>query len=208
MKQKLSSTDDELDLTPEEEPTQNQQDREGDTEDEGIEITEDTLDTKENDEDEQEDDDELLTSCADVDFSGFWNLTTDLEEQSFTPPYANQELQFNFESNGTVNFTEKYIEPETGSWAESRHKGKWAVSPTCGFTYNGTAEGTGFDKVNNSQFTLYLESATGRPSPKTSYRDSGKSEAYVYANGDTMTQVVYGTFEATVIPNSISNAFV
>ena len=107
-----------------------------------------------------------------------------------------------------MNFTEKYIEPETGSWAESRHKGKWAVSPTCGFTYNGTAEGTGFDKVNNSQFTLYLESATGRPSPKTSYRDSGSSEAYVYANGDTMTQVVYGTFEATVIPNSISNAFV
>lgn len=133
--------------------------------------------------------------CEHIAIGGVWTLTTDLEGATFTPPYAKTAMKFQFNEDGSVNFTEQYN--SEGTTASAQHVGSWQRQG-CNFVYNGIAKGSGTDEdVGFFTFTFKI-TAGGELSPSDVgiKGDWVSNETYVAADGTTTKQTITGEWVA------------
>ena len=138
---------------------------------------------------------EETSECDHIKIGGIWSLTTDVEGATFTPPYAKTAMNFQFNEDGSVNFTENYN--SDGTTASAQHTGSWQRQE-CNFAYDGIAKGSGTDEeVGFFTFTFKI-TAGGELSPSdvAIKGDWVSNETYVAADGTTTKQTVIGEWVA------------
>lgn len=141
---------------------------------------------------------EETSECDHIKIGGVWSLTTDVEGATFTPPYAKTAMEFKFNEDGSVNFTENYN--SDGTTASAQHTGSWQRQE-CNFVYEGIAKGSGTDEeVGPFTFTFKI-TAGGELSPSdvAIKGDWLSNETYVAADGTTTKQTITGEWVAKKI---------